>query len=138
MVPTAVQEVNYETQYRWRAADGVVDYVRAVLDAIDTRKQTGLALGDFMRGLHNQPRFQPRMEFKAYRLAEALLPLDANVAAAVCLEADRAAGEPELWDTLLEKVAYIKSEGKKITSLQAFLRSRKGQKPAAMPNPKKK
>ncbi|MCR5362434.1 MAG: DUF6291 domain-containing protein [Bacteroidales bacterium] len=131
VIPAAVQEVNYDVQYRWRAADGNADFVRVVLDAIGTKNLTGLALEDFMRGLFRQPRFQPHTEFKAYRLAEALLTLDANVAAAVCCEADRAAGETGLWDTLLEKVAYIKSEGKKITSLQAFLRCRKASKAAS-------
>lgn len=115
-----VEMTNYTTQYVWRMAEGNPGYGTAVAKAA----KEAVGPTEFTSRIQaiNQ-RYKPSSDFTAVKLALAMLKLTATQQRDVLFEANRAAGEAGLWETLLAKVEYI-NNGNKILNMPGFMKSR--------------
>lgn len=120
--PVKVIEEGYEAQYVWRIVDNDPGYAMEIRDAIASGKTGDSLRFEFHRiGEQHKPR---TTEFQAVKLALETGSLKTEAQrAAVIAEADRAAGEPDIFATLLAKVRYIK-DGNKVNNLAAFMKAR--------------
>ena len=124
-IPPEVAEC-YEDQYAWRLSEGMPGYALAVKQAIASGK-TGYALEEQIRLLNG--RYPPRTEFQAYKTAKAIASLSSEDAKLAVHEINQSMGEPGLWKTMQEKIAYIKTRRKEIRNVAAFLHSRQPKPP---------
>lgn len=119
-VPKRVMDENYTAQYVWRMAEGNPGYGLAVNKAVAAAQSRE----EFVQAMQNiNSRFKASGDFQAVKLALAMMRCNPQQQAAVIAEAKRAAGEADLWKTLLAKVEYI-NNGNKVSSLAGFFKSR--------------
>ena len=121
-IPEKVEESTYATQYVWRIAEGSPGFSKAVEQAMDETTSMD-SFKAAMRTICN--RFKPTTEYGAVKAAMAMKGLNQEQVKAVVNEINRskAKGEPDIYETIIGKISYIKS-GAKITNLQSFLKNR--------------
>ena len=122
-VPEVITEEIGRSQVVWRVADYGGEYSNLIGRLVYDGGAEGAELKNKIQYINAS--YPPKSDFQALKLARELAAMDnPGAATAIANEVDEHQDEPGIYETMLEKVKYIKA-GKIITNYNAFAKARK-------------
>ena len=121
-VPPILEKWHYENQYRWRMAEGMPAFSKAIDALLKKTNGDEAAFIDGFKPLENK--YQPAVSFTAYKVAVGALLLGERAREAICDEVDRGIHNEEsgIWDRMLGKIEYFKTHT--VENPEAFVKAR--------------